>query len=369
MPAVALVVVAVWFLARTPGAAAYEVALVAFLASFGLTPFVRMLASRSGAIDYPDARKTHHAPTPRLGGVAVLSGLVLALGRSARIDDELLTIAVCALALMLAGALDDTRGVSARLRLLLQVVCALIIIGAGVRLNLLPGTAGAAVNVALSILWIVGITNAYNFIDGLDGLAASLGALIAVLLSLVALRGGQPDLQAVCLALAGALLGFLPHNLRPGRSATIFLGDSGSASVGFLLAALAIKGDWAERDPLVALAAPVLIFSVLIYDMIQTTILRIVGGRVRSFRDWVEYVGRDHIHHRFQDLLGGPGRALALILVLAFGLGLSALGLQRDSGGQAILFLVHGGIVLIVVAVLEGAPGRRRPAGPTRRDR
>ncbi|MEK7282827.1 MAG: hypothetical protein AAB249_03370, partial [Acidobacteriota bacterium] len=124
-------------------------------------------------------------------GVAVLSAFVLAMGRTATIDREMLCIAAAALALMLAGAVDDTRGLSARLRLGLQLACALLVIGAGVRLDLLPGTAGAAANILLSVLWIVGITNAYNFIDGMDGLAASLGALIAVLLGLVAQSSGQ----------------------------------------------------------------------------------------------------------------------------------------------------------------------------------
>jgi UDP-GlcNAc:undecaprenyl-phosphate GlcNAc-1-phosphate transferase len=368
MPAVALLVVALWILARPPQAGSLEVAAIAFLATFGLTPFVRRLALKGGALDHPDGRKKHLRPTPKLGGVAVIAGFVLALGQRPLLDHELLSIAVCALALMLAGALDDTRGLSSRVRLTLQIVCSLVVIAAGVRLNLLTGPAGVAVNVVLSIVWIVGISNAFNFIDGLDGLAASLGGLIGLLLALVAVRNGEPALLGVCLALTGALLGFLPHNLRPGRSATIFLGDSGSASVGFLLATLAIKEDWAEGDPLVALATPVLIFSVLIYDMIQTTVSRIASGRVRTVQQWVDYVGRDHIHHRFQSLLGGPGRALALILILSLGLGLSALGLHRGAPGQAMLFLVHGALVLIVVAVLEGAAGRPHEPGSPRRN-
>ncbi len=358
MPVLALLSVGLWLLAGPPGGGAPEIALVALLASFGLTPFVRLVALRGGALDHPDGRKQHVAPTPRLGGVAVLSAFVLALGRTATIDRGMLVIVAAALALMLAGAADDTRGLSARLRLGLQLACALLVIGAGVRLNLLPGTAGAAANVLLSVLWLVGITNAYNFIDGMDGLAASLGALIAMLLGLVAHSSGQAGLAAACAALAGALLGFLPHNLRAGRPASIFLGDSGSASIGFLLAALAIKEDWAVADPLVALATPVLIFSVLIYDMIQTTVSRIASGRVRTFRQWIDYVGRDHIHHRFTDLLGNPRRALALILALALGLGLSALGLRRGDGAQAFIFLVHGALVLLVVAVLEGSAAR-----------
>lgn len=358
MPALALTAVAIWALMRPLHPGAGQLTAVAFLTAFGLTPFVRVLAVRTGALDHPDQRKRHACATPKLGGVAVIAAFVLALGQRPLVDHELLVIAICALVLMLAGAVDDTRGVSALLRLGLQVGCALAAVAAGVRLDLVPGPAGAVINSALSILWMVGITNAYNFIDGIDGLATSLGALIALLLALFARGAEQPGLVVVCMALAGALLGFLPHNLRAGRPASIFLGDSGSASVGFLLAALAIKEDWAEGDPLVALAAPVLIFSVLIYDMIRTTVVRIATGRVRSFQQWIAFVGRDHIHHRFSDLLGGPRAALVLILSLALGLGLSALGLRRGDPGQAVLFLVQGALVLLVVAVLEGAADR-----------
>ncbi len=367
MAPLALVGVALWLLTRPAAHGPAETALVACLAAFGLTPFVRLLALRGGAIDRPDSRKRHDLPTPKLGGVAVIAAFVLSLGRRPMQDHELLAIAIAALALMLAGALDDTRGVSAALRLGLQVTCAGAVVAAGVSLNLVPGSLGAVLNAALSVLWIVGITNAYNFIDGIDGLAASLGVLIALLLGLFARGAGQPGLVLVCAGLGGALLGFLPHNLRPGRPAAIFLGDSGSASVGFLLAALAIKEDWAEGDPLVALAAPVLIFSVPIYDMIRTTVTRILSRRVRSFREWINYVGRDHIHHRFSDLLGGPRPALVLILALSLGLGLSALGLRGGAPGRAFLFLVHGVLILMVVAVLEEAARRPRGGGPGRR--
>lgn len=365
MPALALTAVAIWALMRPLEPGAGQLAAVAFLIAFGLTPFVRLLAVRTGALDHPDHRKHHADTTPKLGGVAVIAAFVIALGHRPLVDHELMVIAICALVLMLAGAVDDTRGVSSLVRLGLQVGCAVAAVIAGVSLNLVPGPYGTIINFALSILWMVGITNAYNFIDGIDGLATSLGALIAILLTLFARGAGQSGLATVCTALAGALLGFLPHNLRPGRPASIFLGDSGSASVGFLLAALAIKEDWAEGDPLIALAAPVLIFSVPIYDMIRTTVARIATGRVRSFRQWIDYVGRDHIHHRFADLLGGARAALVLILSLALGLGLSALGLRRGAPGQAALFLVQGALVLLVVTVLESAAtraaGRRQP--------
>jgi UDP-GlcNAc:undecaprenyl-phosphate/decaprenyl-phosphate GlcNAc-1-phosphate transferase len=361
LPALALAIVGLWMLARSAEPTALEMGIAAFLAAFGLTPVLRVLAFRAHALDHPDSRKTHPAPTPKLGGVAVIAAFILVLGHRPLRDHELLAIAICTLILMIAGAVDDTRGLSARWRLILQLVCSGIVISAGVCLNLLPGPFGELANILLSFLWIVGITNAYNFIDGMDGLAASLGALLALLLAVCAHAAAQPSLMGVCVGLSGALLGFLPHNLRRGRPASIFLGDSGSASVGFLLATLAIKEDWAVDDPLVSLAAPVLIFSVLIYDMVRTTAHRIAVGHVRSFQEWIDYVGRDHIHHRFTDLLGDTRQALVLILALSLGLGISALGLKRGAPGQALIFLVHGLLILIVVAVLEGAGARAAP--------
>ena len=363
MPLVALLAAAIWFLVRRPGAWPAEIAAAAFLAAYGLTPAARLVALGWGVVDNPEGRKTHRLPTPKLGGVAVMAAFVLVVGRHVLSDHELLCVAVCALLLMAAGALDDTRGLPAWLRLALQAACAVLAITAGVRLHVFPdsmGAAGIAGNTALSLLWIVGITNAYNFIDGIDGLAASLGAMIALLLAVVAADAGQTSLVAACAALTGALLGFLPHNLRAGRPASIFLGDSGSGSIGFLLATLAIQQDWAEGDPLTALSAPVLIFSVLIYDMIQTSVSRVATGRVRTFRQWIDYTGRDHIHHRLSRVLGSSRRALALILTLALGLGLSALGLRRGSNGQALIFLVHGALILLVVEILLGAARRAR---------
>jgi UDP-GlcNAc:undecaprenyl-phosphate GlcNAc-1-phosphate transferase len=356
VPVLALILAGTWFLLRPPTAGPVEIAAAAFLLAYGLTPGVRLMAIGAGALDHPDPRRSHAAPTPRMGGVAVVAAFVLVTGRSVLADPGLLAIAVTGLVLMAAGAIDDLRGLSAGIRLALQLACGAAVMTFGVRLHLVPGAAGLVINGVLTLLWLVGITNAYNFIDGIDGLAASLGALLSLLLAVVAATAGQGALLPVCAALSGSLLGFLPHNLRSGgRPALIFLGDSGSASIGFILAALAIKEDWTQGDPLVSLAAPVLIFSVLIYDMVQTTVARIASGRVRTFRQWIDYTGRDHIHHRFSAVLGGPRRALALILALSLGLGLSALGLRAGAGGQAFVFLVHGVLILMVVEILVGA--------------
>jgi UDP-GlcNAc:undecaprenyl-phosphate GlcNAc-1-phosphate transferase len=364
MPVIALIAAGIWFLLRPPTGGPLEIGVAAFLIAYGLTPGVRLMALGAGALDHPDARKSHANPTPRLGGVAVVAAFIMVTGRRAIADPELLAIGIAALVLMAAGALDDVRGLSARLRLALQFACAAGVIAAGVQLHLMPGPIGHAIDFALSLIWIIGITNAYNFIDGIDGLATALGALLSLLLAIAAASVGQTSLIPVCSALTGALLGFLPHNLRAGRPASIFLGDSGSACIGFVLASLAIKEDWTDGDPLVSLAVPSLIFSVLIYDMVQTTVMRIASGRVRTFRQWIDYTGRDHIHHRLSAVLGGPRRALALILALALGLGLSALGLRGGAGGQALVFLLHGMLILLVVEILVGAARPRRAAEP-----
>jgi len=359
VPVVAALAVAVWFLLRPTSAGPLELAGAAFLAAYALTPAARLMALGAGALDHPDARKTHGVPTPKLGGVAIVAALILVVGRRALVDPQIQAIVVAALVLMVAGAVDDLRGLSSGLRLLLQVGGAGAVMAAGVRLHVVPGPLGGYVDGFLTILWIVGITNAFNFIDGMDGLAGSLGALLAGFLAVAAAQGGSAAHLPIAAALTGALLGFLPHNLRTrGRRAVIFLGDSGSASVGFMLATLAIAQDWATRDPLVALAAPVLIFSVLIHDMVQTTVARIASGRVRSVRAWLDYTGRDHIHHRLTEVLGGERRALALILTLGVALGSSALGLRAATSRDALLFLLHGALVLLVVEILLGAARR-----------
>lgn len=337
--------------------------LVAFLLAVLLTPVVSEAAWWAGAVDRStDARRMHHAPTPLLGGLAMLLAIAipaLALGN----DHGFWGIMAGAALMALLGAIDDIHPLHPAVKFGGQIAIAAIPAWLGITIDHVTLPLIGVFDLdwmqyPVTIIWIVAIANIVNFIDGMDGLAATLGALIAVLLGLVAHSSGQAGLAAACAALAGALLGFLPHNLRATRPASIFLGDSGSASVGFLLASLAIKEDWAEGDPLVALATPVLIFSVLIYDMIQTTVSRVASGRVRSFRQWIDFVGRDHIHHRFTDLLGTQKRALALILSLALGLGLSALGLRRGDGPVAFIFLVHAALVLLVVAVLEGSATR-----------
>jgi UDP-GlcNAc:undecaprenyl-phosphate GlcNAc-1-phosphate transferase len=162
-------------------------------------------------------------------------------------------------------------------------------------------------------------------------------------------------------------LGFLPYNFRPGKRATIFLGDAGSNFLGFTLASLAVMGEWAEHD-FVNVAAPILIFGVFIYDMLYITIERVARGKVKSFREWIEYVGRDHLHHRMEKVLGKKEYAALFVYALSLTLGLGATILLMSSPAAAFLLIFQAVIILLVVTILERRGSRRaskKRAGPS----
>lgn len=200
----------------------------------------------------------------------------------------------------------------------------------------------------LTAFWILGITNAVNFLDGMDGLAAGSTGINAVFFGLVAWQNSQQDMMFLALPLVGACVSFLVYNFRPGQRAWIFLGDAGSTFLGFMVASLAVMGDWASDDR-VGLIVPILILGVPIFDMTFTTIMRIYSGQVRGFRDWIEFTGRDHIHHRLEDLRIGRVGAVIVIYIVTIWLGLSALALKNTSGVNALLQVGQSVIVFLLL--------------------
>jgi UDP-GlcNAc:undecaprenyl-phosphate GlcNAc-1-phosphate transferase len=328
----------------------------AFTLSFSLTPLAACLARRFGILDLPDARKLHALPTPLLGGAAIFVGFVTALAANAILFPELIAILSASMILFIVGVFDDWREVPAGLKLVIQIICTAIVIASGVVLRVLPvdwGTWGELGNLLLTVVWIIGITNAMNFFDGMDGLAAGLGGIIAFLLAVVAFQTDQPFLGWMALAVMGSCLGFLPYNFKRKGSAFIFLGDAGSTVVGFVLACIAVYGEWAESRPLVALVSPVLIFWILIFDMAHITVDRILTGKVRSFREWIEYVGKDHLHHRLAVVLGCRRKSVLFIYLMALGLGMSSLMLRDTGTVDAILLILQASIMMGLITILE----------------
>jgi UDP-GlcNAc:undecaprenyl-phosphate GlcNAc-1-phosphate transferase len=334
--------------------------LFSFLLAFLLVRPARALAWRYRILDYPDRRKLHGEPIPLLGGVAVYVAFLVSLLANSILIPAVTALLAAATAVMLVSLWDDVRPLPAAWKLLVLVLATLLIVYSGISLALFPvGTLwGQLLNVLLTILWVVGITSALNFFDGMDGLAAGLAAITAGFLGIIAHQSHQVFLCWVSAALLGSTLGFLPYNFRPGRRATIFLGDAGSHFLGFTLASLAVLGEWAENS-LVDVAAPVLIFGVFTYDMIYITADRVLAGRVRSVREWIEYVGRDHLHHRLATVLGRPEYAVLFIFAMSCALGLGATVLLRlASPLSAVLLLAQAVVILLMVTILERR-GRR----------
>ena len=335
--------------------------LFAFLGAGALTPFMVHLSHQLGLVDHPSDRKIHIYPTPRLGGVAVYLGFIGSVLLNSILPDWMIAILVAGSLLLIVGVVDDVWELPASSKLVAQLVAAGIVIATGKVLTLFPsGPVGDVANVLLTLLWIVGITNAFNFFDGMDGLATGLAILIAGFMGVVAFETNQPGLGWVAIAIVGAGVGFLPYNFRGRKPAVVFLGDGGATFLGFTLACLAVKGNWADYSPIVSFSNPLLIFGVLIYDMIHITVERVATGKVRSIKEWLEYVGKDHLHHRLERALGSRQASVAMIFLMTICLGLAALGLRNAGTTEAVLLLLQACLIVVMITILEWSGREKR---------
>jgi len=322
-----------------------------------VVPFAMRLARRFGAMDFPGARRIHSEPTPRWGGLAVYAGVMVALLLTSILYmPNLQSMILSSTIILFVGLLDDVVNVKAWIKLLFQVGACVLLIVDGVHVTFLPDCWwGIAGEWLITVVWIVGITNAVNFLDGMDGLVSGLVAGTSLIYFVLSLLTGSVMLSYCSMALFGACLCFLSYNVKPAR---IFLGDSGSTFLGFFLAAMSIHGEWARHDPIVSFFIPILVLSIPIYDMVFTTIARISDGRVTSVRTWLEFTGKDHLHHRLERLGLTRGWVVATICFLNIGIGLGAVTLHeaRTYGGVALI--VQAVCVYIVLALLEVLGGR-----------
>jgi UDP-GlcNAc:undecaprenyl-phosphate GlcNAc-1-phosphate transferase len=322
--------------------------------SYLLTPLMRVVALKAQVYDSPGGRKIHEAATPLLGGVAILIAFSFSLVANMLLQKGMLVLLCGGTIMALMGLLDDVRGMPALLKLLIQVLVVVFLVYNGIILDLFPPrtTWGFWMNSVFTLIWIVGITNAMNFIDGMDGLATGLSAIMAVFIGIVAFQTDQPFMGWIAIAILGSCLGFLPFNFRLNKPALIFLGDAGSTFLGFMLAGLAVMGYWSESR-IVSFANPVLIFWVLIFDMTYITVGRIVSGKVRTVKEWIDYVGTDHMHHRLFYLLGDKWKAVLTIFLFSAALGLSSIALRYARMIDSILLVCQAGLIAIIFSLLE----------------
>ena len=352
-----------------------------FLALFSavlLTRFVRDFASAHGWVAVPThERHLHSTPLPRLGGVAIFlsTSLCMALiaiwgmrhpqSHAPSFLATLLTIAVPASLIFLLGVYDDLRGTGPYVKFAIQAIAATMLYAGGLRITNIPVIFGQRVlpwfvGLVFTIVWVLAITNAFNLIDGLDGLAAGCALFSTMVAFVVALFHGPTLAEVMTIALAGSIIGFLRYNFNP---ATIFLGDSGSLYIGFLLSALALHG--AQKSPtIVAVAIPIVSFGLPILDTSLSILRRLISGRSVFTAD------REHIHHKLLQhglshrqvviVLYGVSAGFAMLSLFllwptgsSLGLVLAVLGTGIWMGVQHLGYLEFGELARVAQRTLD----------------
>jgi UDP-GlcNAc:undecaprenyl-phosphate/decaprenyl-phosphate GlcNAc-1-phosphate transferase len=322
--------------------------LIAVLASLLITPVVVRVVIARGVYGHVRPGGDPSAPRiPRMGGIAVVSATTLALaaavlapggvtGTGAAPDGFFVGLLLASGLLFAAGLLDDLYDLRPAAKLLAQCAAAVVAYGFGFRMEHLS-LGGLEVQLGflalpLTVLWIVGITNAFNLIDGLDGLATGIGLVALVSTFAVAFRLGNAEVALVCAAVAGALLGFLRYNFRPAR---IFLGDSGSLFIGFLVAVLSVHG-YTKSATVALTAAPLLLLALPILDTSLSIVRRWLRGRPVFSAD------EHHLHHRLLAIGLTHVRAVVLLYVLAAGLAVLGVMLASDQQDVVVVASVAG---------------------------
>ena len=314
--------------------------LVAALVALISTPVIRSLAFRIGAVDVPkDTRRMHDHPIPRMGGLAIFFGFILSVLIFQPLTAELRGMLLGAVVIVILGILDDIFVLPALPKFFVQIGAALIAVLHGNRIDFLSNPNVFSKNplwqlgwlaYPVTVIWIVAITNAVNLIDGLDGLACGVSTISSMTMLVIALSVAEPDVAVLMGALSGACIGFLPYNLNPAK---IFMGDTGSTFLGFVLAVVSIQGLF-KYATIISFAVPFLMLGLPIFDTCFAILRRVSHGQSPMKPD------RGHIHHRLIDMGFTQKQAVAVLYVISAILGLSAVVLTTIGVVRAMLFLL-----------------------------
>ncbi|MBQ6465226.1 MAG: undecaprenyl/decaprenyl-phosphate alpha-N-acetylglucosaminyl 1-phosphate transferase [Oscillospiraceae bacterium] len=334
--------------------------LLACAVCYRLTPAVKILAETLGAVDQPGGRRIHDHPIPRMGGLAICLAFLSAALLLARLSRAVVGTLLGALIIALMGAADDLVQLSPRKKLAVQCAAALTAMACGVRIEFISTPAGAEPFLALgklsgplTLLWLVGCTNAVNLIDGLDGLAAGVSAISSLTLFEAALLAGQPNAALLLAALTGACLGFLPYNFHP---AVIFMGDLGSQFLGFVLACVSVIGAFKLQTAL-TFAVPVLSLALPLADTVCSFFRRLLHGQSPFHAD------RGHFHHRLLALGFSQKQAAAVLYAASALSGLAALCLADRHRGVRLACLLLGWAIVFCLDRFVLRRTHRRPKG------
>ena len=321
------------------------------LVSFLGTPVAGTLGVRWGAVDHPGDRKVHGSMIPRLGGAAIFAAFFLSCAiyggfflpaSHGWLSDRPVAFLIAAVLLVFAlGVFDDIKGTNAPVKFAVQFVAALLVVWNGDVIRTVTNPAGGRIDlgvlaVPVTILWLVGVTNAFNLIDGVDGVAAGVGAIVAGTMALMGAYSGQQQMVVPAAALCGALLGFLRFNFHPAR---IFMGDSGALFIGFALAVLAIRTSQVSTIT-VSFLTPVVALGLPIMDTSLSVFRRVRAGRNPFQAD------TDHIHHELLRETRSHRWTAVTLYILCILLNIAALVLLYQNNWRFALWMVPATLLL-----------------------
>lgn len=332
-----------------PGLADWIKMLLAFavslLVAYVMTPPVKRFAEKVGAIDVPrDNRRVHDHPIPRMGGLAIFIGFVLSLIFFVPMSTKVLGLLVGSVIIAVMGGVDDIVSLNPWVKLAGQIVAALVVIRCGLVFDVISNPNIFAeetyieigwLSVPLTMLWIVGCTNAVNLIDGLDGLAVGVSAISSLTMLIVSLFVSEPVVSIILAALTGACLGFMPYNLNPAK---IFMGDVGSQLLGFVLSTASIMGLF-KLHAIITFFVPLLALALPLADTIFAFFRRILHGQSPFKAD------KGHFHHRLLAMGLNQKQVVAVLYGISAVLGLLAVLMAGDSMAVKIICLVAAFII------------------------
>jgi UDP-GlcNAc:undecaprenyl-phosphate GlcNAc-1-phosphate transferase len=326
--------------------------LAAMAISFVLTPLVKRLAIRWGFVDIPkDERRMHHKPIPTIGGLAIFLAFLIVTLWMSDISRQLLGMLGGSLVIVLLGIIDDKYDLNAKLKFVVQILAACIPVSQGCVIRYISqpfqlfGSSYLNLHVLavpVTILWIVAITNAVNFIDGLDGLSVGICSISCLSMGIIALTVGQSSEALILGALLGACLGFLPYNFNPAK---IFMGDTGATFLGFMLACLSVSGLF-KLYTVISFAVPILVLGVPLFDIFFACLRRMWHHVSPMHPD------RSHIHHRLIDAGFNQRQSVTILYVVASLLGVLAVLVSTSGAAKALMVLVAVIVVGIIALAL-----------------
>lgn len=309
-----------------------------------VTPLVKWLARKVGAMDVPkDTRRMHNKPIPRMGGLGIFLGFLISFLIFGDLNTELRGILIGASIIVALGIVDDIKTLKALPKFLVQIIAAVVVVVHGCRIDHILGwELPLWLSYCGTVIWIVMLTNAVNFIDGLDGLAAGVSAISAgsmLVVALLLVPESNATLSAMVLAaILGGCIGFIPYNFNP---ASIFMGDTGSTFLGFMLASMSVFGLF-KTYAMISFAVPFLVLGLPLFDICFAVIRRLAKGQSPMHAD------RGHVHHRLIDMGFSQRQAVMISYLITVLLGLCAVVLTDKGEIQALIFLA----ALVLVGVL-----------------